>query len=192
MIGERKFAQRIKKLRKNLGLSIEELASRTGLGGEYLEALEHGTVSPALGPLLKVSRGLGTRLGTLIDDEFGSDVCVCRRSDRATGDEALRKARKVHHALHFHSLGAGKIDRHMEPFYIEIEPDDAASPKTLSSHEGEEFILALSGEVEIVLGQERYVLGPGDSIYFNSVVPHHVGAAGPAKAEIHAVIYFPA
>jgi transcriptional regulator with XRE-family HTH domain len=192
MIGERKFAQRIKKLRKNLGLSIEELASRTGLDGEYLETLEHGTVSPALGPLLKVSRGLGTRLGTLIDDEFGSDVCVCRRTDHTTRDENLRKARKVRHALHFHSLGAGKIDRHMEPFYIEIEPDDAASPKALSAHEGEEFIVVLSGEVEIVLGQEHYVLGQGDSIYFNSVVPHHVGAAGAAKAEIHAVIYFPA
>ncbi|MBF0480996.1 MAG: cupin domain-containing protein [Desulfovibrionaceae bacterium] len=192
MIGERKFAQRIKKLRKNLGLSIEDLAARTGLDAEYLEALEHGAVSPALGPLLKVSRGLGTRLGTLIDDEFGSDVCVCRRADRSTGDDTLRKARKARHALAFHSLGAGKIDRHMEPFYIEIEPDDASVPKTLSGHEGEEFIVVISGTVEIVLGQERYLLGPGDSIYFNSVVPHHVGAAGPAKASIHAVIYFPA
>jgi len=192
MIGERKFAQRIKKLRKNLGLSIEELSARTGLDGEYLEAMEQGTVSPALGPLLKVSRGLGTRLGTLIDDEFGSDVCVCKRDDRAKGDDTLRKVRKVRHALHFHSLGAGKIDRHMEPFFIEIEPHDPSVPKALSGHEGEEFIVVISGEVEIILGQDQHILGPGDSIYFNSVVPHFVGAAGPAKAEIHAVIYFPA
>jgi transcriptional regulator with XRE-family HTH domain len=192
MIGERKFAQRIKKLRKNLGLSIEELAGRTGLDAQYLEALEHGKVDPSLGPLLKVSRGLGTRLGTLIDDEFGSDVCVCRAAEHTAGDEHLRSARKAHHSLHFHSLGAGKIDRHMEPFYIEIEPLDPAAPKPLSSHEGEEFIVVAHGEVEIVIGQDRHLLGPGDSIYFNSVVPHHVGAGGPAKSAIHAVLYFPA
>ena len=121
MTGETKFAQRIKKLRKSLALSLEDLSGRTGLDMAYLEALEQGKVSPSLGPLLKVARGLGTRLGTLIDDEYGSDVCVTRRASMIH-DKAVGQARSKRSALRFHSLGAAKIDRHMEPFFIEIDP----------------------------------------------------------------------
>jgi mannose-6-phosphate isomerase-like protein (cupin superfamily) len=93
--------------------------------------------------------------------------------------------------LRFHSLGAGKSDRHMEPFFIEILPEEEGTEKTLSSHEGEEFIVAVSGGVEVVIARETHILGPGDSIYFNSVVPHHVGCVGREPAEIYAVLYFP-
>jgi quercetin dioxygenase-like cupin family protein len=61
----------------------------------------------------------------------------------------------------------------------------------LSSHEGEEFIVVVSGEVEIIYGQETHVLKPGDSIYYNSIVPHHVSSRNNKKAEIYAVLYFP-
>ena len=93
-------------------------------------------------------------------------------------------------ALRFHSLGRGKSDRHMEPFFIEILPESEVDKK-LSSHEGEEFIVVISGELEVIYGQETHVLKAGDSIYYNSVVPHHVGSHGGRKAEIYAVLYFP-
>lgn len=93
-------------------------------------------------------------------------------------------------ALKFYSLGRGKSDRHMEPFFIEIFPE-SAKEKKLSFHEGEEFIVVVSGKVEVIYGQETHVLEPGDSIYYNSVVPHHVGCFGEAPASIYAVLYFP-
>ncbi len=78
----------------------------------------------------------------------------------------------------------------MEPFYIEIHPESGRDKK-LSSHEGEEFIVVVSGEVEIIYGQETHVLKPGDSIYYNSVVPHNVSSRGNETAEIYAVLFFP-
>jgi quercetin dioxygenase-like cupin family protein len=77
----------------------------------------------------------------------------------------------------------------MEPFYIEILPEPPEDKK-LSSHEGEEFMVVLSGEVEIFYGQETCILKQGDSIYYNSVIPHYVSCRG-GRAEIYAVLYFP-
>ena len=106
-------------------------------------------------------------------------------------DEAQAMARGKRKSLRFHSLGASKTDRHMEPFFVEIHPDPEGTVHPLSSHEGEEFILVTSGQLEVVLGQERHVLKPGDTIYFNSIVPHYVGCAGQEETAIHAVLYFP-
>ena len=92
-------------------------------------------------------------------------------------------------ALEF-SLASDKADRHMEPFIIDIHPSPNES-HPLSSHEGEEFIYVLSGEIEIFYGKDVQRLSAGDSIYYDSIVPHDVHAAGEGDAKILAVIYAP-
>lgn len=67
----------------------------------------------------------------------------------------------------------------------------ACGEKKLSSHEGEEFIVVHEGCIEITYGRDVVVLEKGDSIYLNSIVPHHVTAGGNAPASIYAVLYFP-
>jgi quercetin dioxygenase-like cupin family protein len=91
--------------------------------------------------------------------------------------------------LVFQSMGAGKQDRHMEPFLIDVQPSDAETP-SVSSHEGEEFIYVLSGNVRINYGETVYELAAGDSLYYDSVVPHNVSACKGA-ARILAVVYTP-
>jgi len=78
----------------------------------------------------------------------------------------------------------------MEPFIVDIEPGKQ-SDFMLSSHEGEEFIFALDGVVEINYGKEIYKLGKGDSIYLDSIVLHNVHAGNNQSARILAVIYAP-
>jgi mannose-6-phosphate isomerase-like protein (cupin superfamily) len=124
-----------------------------------------------------------------MDDQVSEDPLIVRLDERKEELSMLRgKDKPV--ALKFHSLGRGKSDRHMEPFFIEILPE-SAEEKKLSSHEGEEFIVVLSGEVEVIYGQEVHTLKAGDSIYYNSVVPHYVSSMGCGKAEIYAVLYIP-
>jgi transcriptional regulator with XRE-family HTH domain len=185
---DQKVGARIKRLREDKSLSRDELSSRSGLDIDFLQALEEENIYPSLGPLLKIARGLGIRLGTLLDDQFSQDPLVVRIEDRKQ-ELSMLKGKDKPVALKFHSLGRGKKDRHMEPFYIEILPEPAEDKK-LSSHEGEEFIVVLSGEVEVVYGQKSSILKAGDSIYYNSVVPHYVSCRG-SKAEIYAVLYFP-
>ena len=63
----------------------------------------------------------------------------------------------------------------MEPFIIDVAATDD-SDFVLSSHEGEEFIMVMEGTMEISYGKNTYLLEEGDSIYYDSIVPHHVHA----------------
>ena len=78
----------------------------------------------------------------------------------------------------------------MEPFIIDINPSEQQEFK-LSAHEGEEFIYVMDGEVEIEYGKEKYMLKEGDSIFYDSIVKHHVHGAPGKSAKILAVVYIP-
>ncbi|MBI9102566.1 MAG: cupin domain-containing protein [Spirochaetales bacterium] len=182
---------KIKSLREQRELSIEKLAEMSGVSSEMIEKLEAGLLAPSLTPLLKIARGMGVRLGTFLDDSIQKDPVVVRggKSDkvlRFSGDTDV----SADGNLEFISLGAEKKDRHMEPFIVTVKPREAGEEK-LSSHEGEEFIYVMDGEIELLYGKERVTLAAGDSLYYDSVVPHYLHAVG-TEAKILAVLYTPA
>lgn len=184
-----KVGQRIRTFMAKQELTLETLAQRTGLEPGFLSTIIQDDVYPSLGPLLKIARALDTRLGTFLDDQISRDPLVVRRADRKEELSMLRgKDKPV--ALKFYSLGSGKSDRHMEPFYVELLPESEKA-KDLSSHEGEEFIVVYAGRVEVTYGTETVVLEAGDSIYYNSIVPHYVSCKGAQPAAIYAVLYIP-
>lgn len=92
--------------------------------------------------------------------------------------------------MHYHALSRSKTDRHMEPFIVDIDAD-GNSEFNFSAHEGEEFIMVLKGTLEINYGKYTYLLEEGDTIYYDSIVPHHVHAFEGQEARILAVIYTP-
>lgn len=178
--------QRLKSFRQQKNLSVGELAQRAGLNPEYLRNLEESLEIPPIGPLLKLARLLGTRLGTFLDDHTSRDPLLVRQADRT---RTLMTLKGEQESNHYYPLGQGKNDRHMEPFFIELGPD--GEQVEISSHEGEEFVVVLNGEALLQYGPEQIVLKPGDSAYYNSCVPHKLTSAGPGKAEIYAVLYQP-
>lgn len=184
MTDTNKLGKRVSKYREQLGLSQEQLAVNAGLSLDFIKDVEDGVVYPPISSLVRLSRALGQRLGTFMDDQFQADPIIVRASDRSEETSSSRGA-KGHY--HYFPLGKGKTDRHMEPLFIRIEEDEV---KETSSHEGEEFIIVVSGKIIVKYGRDEKVLEAGDSVYYNSVVPHFIGAIdGPA--EIYAVVYVP-
>ena len=154
-----KVGQRIRTFMTQKDMSLEALAQRTGFETGFLSTIIEEDVYPSLGPLLKIARALDLRLGTFLDDQTSSDPLVVRRGERKQELSMLRgKDKPV--ALKFYSLGSGKSDRHMEPFYVELLPESEKA-RDLSSHEGEEFIVVYAGRVEISYGTEIYLLEAG-------------------------------
>ena len=184
-----KVSQRILSFMEKRNMDIQSLGEAAGLDPDFIDTMLKEDVYPPLGPLMKIARALGVRLGTFLDDQETEDPFIVREADRAAEFSVLDGNKKAP-ALNFYALGKGKSDRHMEPFFVEIMPESAAE-KTLSSHEGEEFIAVVSGTIEVIYGNKIHVLNAGDSIYYNSIVPHYVSCAGTEKATIHAVIYIP-
>ena len=183
-----KLGARVRRFREEKGMSREELAAAANLSMEVIIDLEEEGLYPSLAPIQKVARALGIRLGTFMDDVSVSDPLIVRKA-RREDDLTMHKAKDKEAAFHFHSLGKGKADRNMETFVIEMLPEAEADRK-LSSHEGEEFILVTQGKVLLRYGKEDSILEPGDTAYYNSIVPHYVGAA-EGEAQIYAVIYYP-
>lgn len=180
-----KVGKRVKKYREHLGLTQEQLAVNSSLDLTFIEDVEDGIVYPPIGSMIKLSRALGQRLGTFMDDQYVADPIIVRYSERKEETANSRDGAKGHY--HYYPLGKGKSDRHMEPLFIRIEEDEE---KAMSTHEGEEFMVVVHGKIIVRYGKEEYILERGDSVYYNSVVSHFIGAIdGPA--EILAVLYSP-
>ena len=189
--GNTLVGSKIKGIRESKNIALEEMAERSGLSVEQIVSIENDQFLPSLGPLIKIARALGVRLGTFLDDNDALGPVVCRAAEREDNSISFSNdATEARKNMEYHSLAKQKAGRHMEPFIIDINPSEEKEFK-LSAHEGEEFIYVMSGEVEIAYGKDTYILREGDSIFYDSIVKHHVhGAAGQA-ARILAVVYIP-
>lgn len=183
--------EKIKSLRETKSITIEELAQRSGLAVEQIERIEGNIDLPSLAPLIKIARVLGVRLGTFLDDQDETGPVVCRKKEATDTISFSNNAIHSRKHMEYHSLSKSKADRHMEPFIIDVAPTEESNDFVLSSHEGEEFIMVLEGIMEISYGKHTYLLEEGDSIYYDSIVPHHVHAYEGKAAKILAVIYTP-
>lgn len=190
MIASNKIGKKIRDYRKFREMGVDELALRAGVDRRQLELIEEKGKVPSLGHLIKITRALGVRLGTFLDDQDEIGPVIVKAGTQKPALSFSTKDASTREHLNFYSLAQDKAGRHMEPFFIEIEPA-AESDYKLSSHEGEEFIYVLSGKIEINYGKETYLLEEGDSIYLDSVVAHNVHGYQNQSAKILGVIYYP-
>ena len=187
MATETKVGQRIRSFREKLELSVEALSQKTGIAESVINSIENGEVIPALGVLTKLSRALGQRLGTFMDDQFKPDPIITRAVDLEAAKVLGEGMNELGYASQ--SLAVGKPDRHMDPFRIEFAADGVNES---SSHEGEELIICLAGEVELKYGKEVVTtLKPGDTAYYNAVVNHTLRAVGGKPASIYGIVFIP-
>ncbi|MGL4369037.1 MAG: cupin domain-containing protein, partial [Spirochaetota bacterium] len=133
---------------------------------------------------------LGVRLGTFLDETDNAGPVISKAGSRGKIVRFSAKEHAGNSDLDFYSLASDKTGRHMEPFVIDLYPSSAVDAK-LSSHEGEEFVYVLEGQIEVNYGKETYILSQGDSIYYDSVVSHNVHSCGSAAAKVLAVVYAP-
>ncbi len=190
MADRNSLGEKVRMIREARSLGLEQLAARADLDAEHVRQIESGALIPSLAPLIRIARALGVRLGTFLDEQAQLGPVVSRAGASEAVVHMSGRDRPARSDLDFFSLAANKGGRHMEPFLIDIHPASATEAR-LSTHEGEEFIYVLSGEVEIQYGKDTFRLAPGDSIYYDSIVPHHVHSANDAEARVLGVVYAP-
>ena len=183
--------EKIKSLRETKEISIAELAERTGLAEEQINRIENNVDIPSLAPLIKIARALGVRLGTFLDDQDEMGAVVYHKDEEMKETISFsNNAMDTRTHMRYLSLAKSKSDRHMEPFIVDIEATNATE-YSLSSHEGEEFIYVMEGVIEVSHGKKNHVIKAGDTIYYDSIVPHHVHGYNGQAAKILAVVYTP-
>jgi transcriptional regulator with XRE-family HTH domain len=182
-----RVGERIKELRERKGLSLKEVADLTGFSTALLSQMENHLVSPSLGTIIKLARALSVKVGDFLGETEGEPFTIVRKDERKMVSRFASKE-GVKYGYSYESLGFDKKDRHMEPFIVTLEPATVKAAKT-SVHEGEEFIFVLEGEMEVILGNHTDILYPGDSIYYDSTIPHKVQCHQDKVTRILAVIY---
>lgn len=186
---EIRVGERIKTLREQKGLSLKDVADSSGFSTALLSQVENHLVSPSLGTMVKLARALGVKVGDFLGETSGEPFTIVRKDERKTISRFASKD-GVKYGYFYESLGFEKKNRSMEPFIVTLEPATIKTSKT-SVHEGEEFIFVLEGQMEVILGNHTDILNPGDSIYYDSTIPHRVQCHHEKVTRILAVLFAP-
>lgn len=187
MVEEIKVGEKIKALREDQAMTLEQAAKRAGIAPSVLSQIENHMVSPPLGTLILLARAFGVPVGHFFAEDPGEPFCLVRARERKVVSR-FASNEGLSYGYAYESLGYAKKDRKMEPFVVTLTPAEVPHVDP-NQHSGEEFIFVLEGEVEVKLGQHTDVLQPGDSIYYNSNIPHQVSCHGKDPAKIVAVIW---
>ena len=176
------IGDRLRKIRKAKGLTLDVLAEQIGLTKGYLSKVETGQKVPPIATLARVAGALQTDVATLLQGGKGAERAV------TTGISLIR-ANERHEVIRggtafgydYQALAHHIDSKHMEPFIFTFPAQILR--EVFFEHDGEELIFVLSGIVEFQIGEETYELSPGDCIYFDSAIPHRGrGVKGDAKA----------
>lgn len=169
---ERNIRTRVVERRLEIGITQERLAAAAGLTKGYISKIENGHVVPPIGTLVRIANALNEDVSAFLKEpEIGPEdaVSIVRSDERQT---VIRGATAF--GYDYTSLAHTKRSKHMEPFLFSFPGHLEKSVHF--EHEGEEFIFLLKGEVEfefIIDSKARtYVLREGDSVYFESHIPH--------------------
>lgn len=149
----------LRQLRTKRGLSLAQVARAVGISVGFLSAMERSQMSGSVGTLRKLARFYKTNILEFFDAKGGSGRQV-RPSER--------KVLQAGPGVRMELLAWGNTV--MEPHLFRIAPESGSGESY--THEGEEFLYVLRGELAITLESEEYRLKPGDSFYFESATPH--------------------
>lgn len=182
--GVEEIGKRIRTLREEKGLSLDELSKMTGFDVDFLSNIETYKVQPQLGTVIKLSKALDSAFSRLISGIGDRIYSITRKNEeKIVSRSTAQKGKKQVYI--YKSLAPEVKGRHMETLIVQLEenPD-----KEVSVHDGEEFIYVLDGVVLLNIGEDTFELEPGDSAYYLSTTPHLV-ASKSGKATILAVLY---
>jgi transcriptional regulator with XRE-family HTH domain len=183
-VDEKLITKSIRHARLRKRISLEKLSELSGLSPGYLSKVERSEKAPPISTLSKIAFALDLDLPDLLkeDAEVFQDapLTIVRKNKRK-----IVKTRGSLYGYQYEALAYNKRGKNMEAFIISPAFDE----KTSFEHDGEEFMYVLEGVHEFMYGGKKYVLRKGDSIYYDSRIPHSGRSLGKKKAKILGVMY---
>jgi transcriptional regulator with XRE-family HTH domain len=178
----KQIAERLKGLRDVLELNVEEVAATCRLTPEKYLELESGTVDISVSILHRISQMYGVELTTLMfGDEPKMSAYFVTRKGKGVSVERTK-------AYKYQSLAAGFSKRKADPFMVTVHPKPDDEPIYQNSHAGQEYNYVISGRLLIQINEKDIILEEGDSVYFNSELPHGMKARDGKEVNFLAII----
>jgi len=174
------YGQMIQKLREAGKWSLEKLAETTDQSPDFIRQVENDEVAPSVSFLLRLARAFKVDPGTFLGEEQKTMM-----RDRRT--EAYIKRTENYS---YQTLTPGAENEHLRAFMISIESRQDHKPVAYK-HEGEEFVFVLEGKIELTLAGKHQILNAGESLRFNSEIPHKLKNFSDDLSRCLVVLYTP-
>lgn len=172
------FGDKVCKLRESHQFTVEELAQATGQTPEFIEKIEKEEFSPSVSFLLRLARVLGVDPSTFLSKAEKDQI----RGERA--QSFIKRTRNYS----YQTLTPGAENSHLRGFMVTIPSKQDHKPVAYK-HEGEEFIYVMEGDLELTLGGKSHILKPGETIHFNSEIPHKLRSLSNQDTRCLVVLY---
>lgn len=178
----RQIGERLQGLRDALDLSIEEMASDCQISVEQYQAIELGKSDISVSTLQRIARRFEIPLDVLM---FGEEpkMSAYFLTRKGTGISVERTK-----AYKYESLASGFRNRKADPFIVTVEPKPEDTPMYYNTHSGQEFNLVIEGRLLLSINGKELVLNPGDSLYFDSSLPHGMKALDGKTVKFLAIV----
>ncbi|WP_300703564.1 cupin domain-containing protein [Bacteroides sp.] len=176
----KQIAERLRGLRDVLELTSEDIARDCDISAEEYRLAETGDFDISVSMLQKIARHYGVALDALM---FGEEPKMSSYFLTRAGKGVSIERTK---AYKYQSLASGFMNRNADPFIVTVEPND--EPIHYNSHSGQEFNLVLEGRMMLSIEGKDLILNEGDSLYFNSKLPHGMKALDGKNVRFLAVI----
>lgn len=179
---EIRIAEKIKNLRLEKNITLDDLGKSTGFTKGYLSKLENSKKVPPIATLSRIAKALGVEIADFFDREINYPRhSIVRKNERKP---VIRDGSLF--GYYYESIAYRKHQKKMEPFIITLVPH--ATDHTIFDHKGEELMFVLEGRMRVFLGDERYILDEGDCFYFDSSIPHRGECVGDKEARCLIVV----
>jgi transcriptional regulator with XRE-family HTH domain len=177
----KQIAERLKGLREVLEISVDEAAITCGITKEEYQKYESGRYDIPVSILHRMAHKYNFELTTLLSGEepHMHSYSLTRK------DKGIQVDRRQ--AYKYQSLAGNFLNRKAEPFLVVVEPKTDPTV-SYNSHPGQEFNYMIEGRLKLFLGEKEMELQPGDSIYFDSGLPHGMLAGDGKPAKFLAII----
>jgi transcriptional regulator with XRE-family HTH domain len=173
------IGEKIRTLRLRKKMGLVELGKHTGLSAALLSKLERGKLFPTLPTLLRIALVFSVGLEFFFREEKRHTVAVIRRSERQRFPD---KPATNDVSYFFESLDFAATERKLNSYLADFQPI-APEKARVHFHPGIEFLYLIQGELALKIGTEEYQLEDGDSIYFDSSIPHSYRRTGKKTCE---------
>ena len=180
----KEMSARIKELREIEGISEQKMAERTGVTVEEYIKCENGGKDLNFAFIYRCASALGVNVTDII--EGYSPNLKSYTVTRAGAGQQIANA----HGMTYYNLAYAFKNRIAEPLYVRSRYDETAQGKDieLTTHEGQECDIVIEGNLLVQIGDHKEVLGPGDSIYYNSDTPHGMIAVNGKDCVFYAIV----
>jgi transcriptional regulator with XRE-family HTH domain len=181
-INEPKFdvGKRLKSFRDKAGLSLRQLGKESGVAFTTIQKIESGAISPTVGMLMRISRGLKIKMTALLEEESDPrTVHFIRKGDRISASDRQQD-------IEVQYIAQNLANPKMFGFYLTVGSGEGSGAEPLL-HGGEEIVIGLQGTITFIIEEEKYAIHAGDCLHFKSTIPHHWKNDGKKTAKFYLI-----